>query len=159
MEQTIGEPSRGSPYVGGDETLNRYLEHLPEPVQLATADVSFISLTLVLPRVRDWLVTGGQVITLIKPQFEAGPAQVGRGGVVRDPSIHREVLLRILDWATTNGLPPHGLVRSPVTGPAGNAEFLALLVKGSPSSLLDVPSAVKAVLGATPRLGSQPGND
>ncbi|MBN1935605.1 MAG: TlyA family RNA methyltransferase [Anaerolineae bacterium] len=114
-----------------ERTNARYLESLPEPIDLATIDASFISLTLLLPCVRDWLKQDGQVIALIKPQFEAGKDQVGKGGVVRDRRVHREVLERILTWCSENGLPPQGLIRSPITGPAGNVEFLVWLHKSS----------------------------
>lgn len=110
-----------------ERTNARHLHELPEPIDLATVDVSFISLTLVLPRIREWLIPGGAVIALIKPQFEAGRRQVGKGGVVRDPSTHRQVLHDTLTWASQNGLAPQGLIRSPIKGPAGNVEFLALL--------------------------------
>ncbi len=118
---------RDARVVTMERTNARYLESLPEAIDIATVDASFISLTLLLPRIRDWLKPDGQVIALIKPQFEAGKAQVGKGGVVRDPRIHREVLAHILTWCGENGLPPQGLIRSPITGPAGNVEFLALL--------------------------------
>ena len=129
-----------------ERTNARYLERLPEPIHVATADVSFISLTLILPRIRDWLTLEGIVLPLIKPQFEAGKEQVGKGGVVRDPEVHREVLQRILTWAAQNGLQPQGLIRSPITGPAGNVEFLALLHRHPSTSTFDVQSAVEAVL-------------
>lgn len=129
-----------------ERTNARYLEQLPEPIDLATVDASFISLTLTLPRVRDWLVPGGTIIPLIKPQFEAGPAQVGKGGVVRDPDVHRQVLERILGWAAEHELYAHNLIRSPLTGPAGNVEFLALLVKSRPSPSFDVEAAIERVL-------------
>jgi 23S rRNA (cytidine1920-2'-O)/16S rRNA (cytidine1409-2'-O)-methyltransferase len=128
-----------------ERTNARYLEHLPEPIHLATVDVSFISLTLILPRIHDWLTPSastasagasacaGMVIPLIKPQFEAGRDRVGKGGVVRDPDVHREVLTRILTWAAENGLPPRGLIRSPLKGPAGNIEFLAWLATSPPA--------------------------
>lgn len=128
-----------------ERTNARYLEALPEPVHLATIDVSFISLTLILPRVREWLPTGGAVIALIKPQFEAGRKQVGKGGVVRDPAVHRQVLVRILGWADQNGLPPQGLIRSPIKGPAGNVEFLAHMVKSS-SGGTDISAAIDRIL-------------
>jgi 23S rRNA (cytidine1920-2'-O)/16S rRNA (cytidine1409-2'-O)-methyltransferase len=108
-----------------DRVNARYLERLPEAVDLATADTSFISLRLILPAVMGWLVPGGQIVALIKPQFEAGRRQVGKGGVVRDPAVHRSVLAGVLDWAGERGLGLMGLVRSPITGPAGNVEFLA----------------------------------
>jgi 23S rRNA (cytidine1920-2'-O)/16S rRNA (cytidine1409-2'-O)-methyltransferase len=128
-----------------ERTNARHLRELPEPIHLATVDVSFISLTLILPRIRDWLVPDGSVIALIKPQFEAGRAQVGKGGVVRDPAIHRLVLQRILTWAGQNGLPPHDLIRSPIKGPAGNVEFLAWMHK-SDSEGIDFAPAIDRIL-------------
>jgi 23S rRNA (cytidine1920-2'-O)/16S rRNA (cytidine1409-2'-O)-methyltransferase len=111
-----------------DRTNARYLERLPEQVDLATIDVSFISLKLILPVVMGWLrrdAAESRVVALIKPQFEAGPEQVGKGGVVRDPAVHRFVLESVIGWAETQGLGLMGLIRSPITGPAGNIEFLA----------------------------------
>ncbi|MBU1692760.1 MAG: TlyA family RNA methyltransferase [Verrucomicrobia bacterium] len=110
-----------------------YPENFPEPPDMATADVSFISLTLVLPALARVLVPGGRIVTLIKPQFEAGREQVGRGGVVRDPAIHEEVLRRIRTFGEGEvGLLWKGFIPSPLRGPAGNVEFLALWEKGSP---------------------------
>ncbi|HDQ73480.1 MAG TPA: TlyA family RNA methyltransferase [Chloroflexi bacterium] len=116
---------RNDPRVVVMERTNaRHLESLPEPVDLVTADVSFISLDLILPRVVAWLSGSGDVIALIKPQFEAGRVQVGKGGVVRDPAIHREVLERVLQSAAQLELGLRGLMPSPLQGPAGNVEFL-----------------------------------
>lgn len=129
-----------------ERTNARYLQSLPEPVDLTTVDVSFISLTLILPRVYDWLAPGGTAIPLIKPQFEAGKAQVNRGGVVRDKNVHHSVLTHLLTWAADRGLPPHGLIRSPITGPAGNVEFLAWLTKSEAPSALDIQATIQAVL-------------
>jgi 23S rRNA (cytidine1920-2'-O)/16S rRNA (cytidine1409-2'-O)-methyltransferase len=114
-----------------DRTNARYLEHLPELVELATIDVSFISLKLILPAVTGWLREEGWIVALIKPQFEAGRAQVGKGGVVRDPAVHRAVLEEIVAWTASRDLALQGLIRSPITGPAGNVEFLAHWVPGS----------------------------
>jgi 23S rRNA (cytidine1920-2'-O)/16S rRNA (cytidine1409-2'-O)-methyltransferase len=111
----------------------RLLERLAEPVELVTIDVSFISLKIILPVVMGWLaeVAGsphGSVIALIKPQFEAGRKLVDRGkGVIRDPLIHRQVLADVLAFASQIGYSVNGLVRSPLTGPKGNVEFLAWL--------------------------------
>jgi len=110
-----------------EETNARYLERLPEAVDLATVDASFISLRLLLPVVNAWLAPRGEAVVLIKPQFEAGRAQVKRGGVVRDPAVHRAVLREVLSAASQLGLAAHGLMRSPLIGPAGNIEFLAWL--------------------------------
>jgi len=110
-----------------ERTNARYLTTLGEPIDLATIDVSFISLRLVLPAVMGWLRPDGHIIPLIKPQFEAGRHQVGKGGVVRDKATHRQALRSVLGWATDHGLYLQELIRSPITGPAGNVEFLAHL--------------------------------
>ncbi|MGQ9493177.1 MAG: TlyA family RNA methyltransferase [Anaerolineae bacterium] len=120
---------RQDPRVVVIERVNvRYLRALPEPIDLATIDVSFISLKLVLPVVMQLLKPGGQIIALIKPQFEAGREQVGKGGVVKDPAVHQAVLHDILSWAVQKGLQVRGAIASPLRGPAGNIEFLAHFV-------------------------------
>jgi 23S rRNA (cytidine1920-2'-O)/16S rRNA (cytidine1409-2'-O)-methyltransferase len=133
---------RQDPRVVVMEGLNaRYVERLPEPISLATVDASFISLKILLPVIRGWFPgptnepepdrpppgnTG--VIALIKPQFEAGRSEVARGqGVVRDPQIHRRVLLDVIGFAGQIGYQIQGLIRSPILGPKGNVEFLAWL--------------------------------
>jgi len=107
-----------------ERTNARYLEHLPEMVDIVTIDASFISLRLLLPSVRNWLRPHGHVIALIKPQFEAGREQVGKGGVVREPSVHKHVLRTLVGWACEAGWHVGGITCSPVRGPAGNIEFL-----------------------------------
>jgi 23S rRNA (cytidine1920-2'-O)/16S rRNA (cytidine1409-2'-O)-methyltransferase len=108
-----------------ERTNARYLESLPEPIDLAVIDVSFISLNLILPVVVNWLKPTGLVAALVKPQFEAGPEQVGKGGVVRDPAVHRQVLAQVITAAAAAAdLVVFGLLPSPITGPAGNHEFL-----------------------------------
>ena len=112
----------------------RYLTELPGAglVDLVTIDVSFIGLNLVIPAVLPWLkVPHGSVIALVKPQFEAGRQQVGKGGVVRDPRVHHAVLEQTLTWAQSQRLDILGLMRSPITGPAGNIEFLVWLRPGN----------------------------
>lgn len=108
-----------------ERTNARYLRALAEPVDWVTVDVSFISLGLILPSAVGWLHPDGQVIALVKPQFEAGRRQVGRGGVVRDPAVHRSVLERVVEMAAGWKLGLQGLMPSPLLGPAGNREFLA----------------------------------
>lgn len=110
-----------------ERTHARYLQSLPEKVDLSVVDVSFISLTLVLPAVSRLLAPRGQVIALVKPQFEAGREKVERGGVVRDRRTHRQVLERLAAAAAELGLGVAGLMPSPLRGPAGNVEFLVLL--------------------------------
>jgi 23S rRNA (cytidine1920-2'-O)/16S rRNA (cytidine1409-2'-O)-methyltransferase len=97
---------------------------LPHPVDLVTIDVSFISLRLVLPPVAALLRSGADVVALVKPQFEAGRAEVGRKGVVTDPRVHERVLAEVCDAAAAVGLRRIGATPSPVTGAAGNQEFL-----------------------------------
>ncbi|HHX43013.1 MAG TPA: TlyA family RNA methyltransferase [Chloroflexi bacterium] len=110
-----------------ERTNARHLEALPEAVALVTIDVSFISLTRILPQVHRWLAPDGEVVALVKPQFEAGPERVGKGGVVRDRGVHRDVLQTTLTWAQGNGWRVLGVTRSPITGPKGNVEFLVWL--------------------------------
>ncbi|HWQ04223.1 MAG TPA: TlyA family RNA methyltransferase [Longilinea sp.] len=107
----------------------RNLTGFPEPIQFATIDASFISLKILLPVVASWwLQSTGQVVALIKPQFEAGREEVARGdGVVRDPEVHRKVLNSVLDFAQQQGFTVRGLVRSSLLGPKGNTEFLVWL--------------------------------
>lgn len=107
-----------------ERTNARYLKSLPEPVSLVVVDASFISLKTLLPAIKKWLAPHAEIITLIKPQFEAPKNAVGEGGVVREKSAHRAVLQAILAWVQNNGFTPRGLVVSPITGPAGNREFL-----------------------------------
>jgi len=120
-----------------ERTNVRHLAVLPERVHLATVDVSFISLTLVLPVVRGYLLPGGEVIALVKPQFEAGRSQVGKGGVVRDSAVHRLVLQRLCGWAEDEGWAVCGLIPSPLRGPAGNIEFF-LHLRPAGNSVCDV---------------------
>jgi len=119
---------RNDPRVVVIERTNaRYLEILPEPMQIIVIDASFISLRLLLPTVKRWLAPAASIIPLIKPQFEAGVKDVGKGGVVRDSKIHARVIEEILTFASDSGFTPHGLIMSPLKGPAGNIEFLAWL--------------------------------
>jgi 23S rRNA (cytidine1920-2'-O)/16S rRNA (cytidine1409-2'-O)-methyltransferase len=120
-----------------EKTNARYFEALPERVHIVTMDVSFISLRKLLPVIVGWLEPGGDVIALIKPQFEAGPDRVGRGGVVRDPAVHREVTQQVLDFAIKHSLAPQGLICSPLRGPKGNIEFLAWLRKDAQARSTD----------------------
>ncbi|MFQ6102048.1 MAG: TlyA family RNA methyltransferase [Anaerolineae bacterium] len=145
---------RNDPRVVVMERTNaRYLESLPEPADLVTADVSFISLGLILPAAVRWFaspsppsVEGGRgsVVALIKPQFEAGRREVGKGGVVRDPEVHRRVLERVLDIAAELGLGLRGLMLSLLRGPAGNAEFLGWWELGARG--LEAEAAIAACL-------------
>src|SRR6266498_3364060 len=143
-----------------EETNARYVESLPENVSLVTVDASFISLKILLPVVKKWFAPSppsplpklgegrrgeGNIIALIKPQFEAGKKDVSRGdGVIRDPEIHRQVLMDVLNYAEQGGFAIQGLIKSPLLGPKGNAEFLVWLVKGMMD--IDVNALVSKVL-------------
>ena len=116
-----------------DDVNVRFLEALPEPVDVVTADLSFISLALVLPAFVRVSKPTAWMVLLVKPQFEAGRGQVGKGGVVRDPAVHRAVLTRAATEFVAAGLSLMGLARSPITGPAGNVEFLAYLERQAPA--------------------------
>ena len=109
-------------------------EDLPQVPDFASIDVSFISLRLILGPVFNTLSPGGSVAALIKPQFEAGREKVGRKGVVRDPAVHEEVINHVLDFAAETGFSCAGLTFSPITGPEGNIEYLAYLVKEAENS-------------------------
>ena len=110
---------------------------------LATIDVSFISLSIVLPIVFDLLTDDAQVLCLIKPQFEAGRELVGKKGVVRDPEIHKAVLDAFVVYAGQSGFFPQGLTYSPLRGPEGNIEFLALISTQGSSVQIDTKSVVR----------------
>ena len=164
-----------------ERTNVRYLESLPEPVDLVTVDVSFISLGLVLPVVVRWLTlplppparggsgggvvqgstlplpppargrSGGGVVALIKPQFEAGRQEVGKRGVVRDPQVHRRVLEQVTGMAAGLGLGLRGLMPSPLRGPAGNVEFLGWWGPGAAG--LEVEAAIAACMSEVEVVG------
>ncbi|HQV70397.1 MAG: TlyA family RNA methyltransferase [Anaerolineae bacterium] len=133
---------RNDPRVVVMEKVNvRHLNALPEPIDLAVIDVSFISLELILPKVFGWMERSApgalpnelgqplralrpQVIALIKPQFEAGREQVGKGGIVRDPAVHAAVVARVVNFAANQGWQASPVIESPITGTQGNKEFL-----------------------------------
>lgn len=137
---------RSDPRVVVMERTNaRYLTSLPEPVDLATVDASFISLKLIIPPVAKLLREGGCMVVLVKPQFEAGREQVGKGGVVRNPEVHRAVLRDLAEWGDIEGYGFRKIVASPIKGPAGNVEFLVLVEPGLPSDP-DIESQIDASL-------------
>ena len=121
---------RRDPRVVVMERCNaRYPFDLPEPVDIVTIDVSFISLTLIIPPAIKHLRDGSYIVALVKPQFEARKEEVGRGGVIRDPQIHARVLGRCITWVVSHGLRLRDLRASPILGDAGNREFFLLLQK------------------------------
>ena len=123
---------RNDPRVVCMEKTNiRYVtpEQIEEPAAFVSIDVSFISLTKVLPPVRELMTDDGEIVCLIKPQFEAGREKVGKKGVVRDPKVHEEVIEKVIDFAATVGLESRELEFSPIKGPEGNIEYLLHLLK------------------------------
>ncbi|MGH2455611.1 MAG: TlyA family RNA methyltransferase [Candidatus Limnocylindria bacterium] len=147
--QLIDRLRRDPRVVSMERTNLRAVDELPEVVELATLDLSFISLRLVLPAVRRLLSAGGRVVALVKPQFEAGREAVPRGGVVADPAVHAAVLRQFGADAAAAGFGSSGLLRSPLTGADGNQEFLALLE--APPGLLaaDWEAHIRAVADAS----------
>ncbi len=131
-----------------EETNARFVEKLPEPVELVTVDASFISLKVLLPVIAGWFTDdGGEAVTLIKPQFEAGRQAAARGrGVIRDPEIHRRVLADVLGFAQQSDFGVRGLIRSPLKGPKGNVEFLAWLKY--PAEPLPAPKLTEMIADA-----------
>ena len=133
--------------VNLERTNLRYVtrEQIPEPLNLAVMDVSFISIRLVLPAVRELLKPEGQCICLIKPQFEAGREHVGKKGVVRDKSVHLAVVESFMEFFPTVGFTLMGLDYSPIRGPEGNIEYLAWLKKGDHAGpAIDAAAVVEA---------------
>ncbi len=142
-----------------EDTNARYVECLPEPVDLVTIDASFISLKILLPVIRGWFPRTqlhaenvdkgrtGEVVALIKPQFEAGRAEVRRGkGVIRDGEVHRQVLSDVLAFAHHQGYAVGGVIRSPLLGPKGNVEFLTWLTLPGPGEA-DLSQIIEQAMG------------
>jgi 23S rRNA (cytidine1920-2'-O)/16S rRNA (cytidine1409-2'-O)-methyltransferase len=109
-----------------EQTSARILteEHIPELVDLIVCDASFIGLAKVLEVPFRFAGPGARLVALIKPQFEAGRDEVGKGGVVRDAAVHERVCREVADWVAAQGWTVHGIATSPITGPEGNVEFL-----------------------------------
>ena len=131
---------RNDPRVVNMEKVNvRYLEPdtIPERMDFVSIDVSFISLKLIFPVVRELLKKGGELVCLIKPQFEAGREQVGKKGIVRDRDVHRQVIENVIIYAVSNGLKPEELTFSPMTGAKGNIEYLLRAVNVPEGSFCD----------------------
>jgi 23S rRNA (cytidine1920-2'-O)/16S rRNA (cytidine1409-2'-O)-methyltransferase len=140
--------------VSMERTDIRGLPALPEPMDLAVVDVAFISLLRVLPSLQRHLRPSGRIIALVKPQFEVGRERVGRGGIVRDPALRREVLESVLTWAAGEGWMLRGVCDSPISGQGGNREFLVLLSRDSGDSgpPLDIEASLIGLEGLQPIL-------
>ena len=143
---------RSDPRVVNLERTNaRYLtrEQVPEAIEFFSVDVSFISLSLILPAVRPLLAEQGRAVCLIKPQFEAGREKVGKKGVVRDPAVHREVIEKTLLMAQKEGYSVLGLTYSPVKGPEGNIEYLVYLQRSDAPTQDDAVATAAQVVEAS----------
>jgi 23S rRNA (cytidine1920-2'-O)/16S rRNA (cytidine1409-2'-O)-methyltransferase len=156
--QLIDRLRRDPRVVSKERTNLRELTELPEPIDLATLDLSFISLSLVLPAVRQLLSEDGRAVALVKPQFEAGRELVPRGGVVTDPAVWNDVLLSLMWAAEEIGMHAHRAIRSPITGTDGNVEFLVdLRTVGGPEQMSGyIVSYVDAIRGSS---GAAPEGD
>jgi 23S rRNA (cytidine1920-2'-O)/16S rRNA (cytidine1409-2'-O)-methyltransferase len=130
-----------------ERTNARYLtrEQIPDIIDFSSIDVSFISLKLILPPVRELLRDNGNIVALIKPQFEAGREKVGKNGVVRDSNVHIEVIREIIGFSASNGFNIKGLTFSPIKGPEGNIEYLLFLEKSSDNELSKTVDVEKTV--------------
>lgn len=141
---------RNDPRVVCMEKTNiRYVvpEDIEEPVSFASIDVSFISLTKVLGPVRELLTPDGEIVSLIKPQFEAGREKVGKKGVVRDPKVHEEVIEKVVEFAHSLCFETKALEFSPIKGPEGNIEYLLWMKKQEPGTLCaDMPFSVQEIV-------------
>lgn len=135
-----------------EKTNIRYVtpEHIDDALDFASVDVSFISLTKVLPPARELLKEHGQMVCLIKPQFEAGREKVGKKGVVREKSVHVEVIEKVINFALENGFSIHDLEYSPIKGPEGNIEYLVYIEKDEnpkKEESVDIHAVVEAAHG------------
>ena len=133
-----------------ERTNARTVESLPELVNFVAIDVSFISLKLILPAVRNWLTAEADVVALIKPQFEAGPEQVGKGGIVRQPAVRRQVLRDLLSWAEVHQWQPLEVIRSPIEGADGNVEYFVWLQSGKGGGEKDWAAVIEQLIRQPP---------
>jgi 23S rRNA (cytidine1920-2'-O)/16S rRNA (cytidine1409-2'-O)-methyltransferase len=129
-----------------ERTNARYVEKLDEQVNLVVVDASFISLKILLPVIKNWLMPQADLLTLIKPQFEAGKGEVGKGGVVRDVDVHIRVLEDITAFASNHDFTVAGLTLSKLKGPAGNIEFLAWLSWGGDVDEIDITTQIRQLI-------------
>jgi 23S rRNA (cytidine1920-2'-O)/16S rRNA (cytidine1409-2'-O)-methyltransferase len=142
---------RNDPRVVCMEKTNiRYVtpEDIDDKIQLSSIDVSFISLTKVLEPVKNLLDDDGEIVCLIKPQFEAGREKVGKHGVVRDPQVHREVIDKVIEYAVSIGFEVKNLEFSPVKGPEGNIEYLLHIRKLTEGIFEDIPVDVEQIVAS-----------
>jgi 23S rRNA (cytidine1920-2'-O)/16S rRNA (cytidine1409-2'-O)-methyltransferase len=133
----------------------RHISALPEKIDLITVDTSFISLRIILPVVMNWLASNGEIITLVKPQFEVGKQEADISkGVIRDPRLHKKVLEKIINFSRSTSLFPSGLIASPIKGTKGNIEFLLWLSRVDSRALVD-EDLVSSALAMASDLGKK----
>jgi 23S rRNA (cytidine1920-2'-O)/16S rRNA (cytidine1409-2'-O)-methyltransferase len=132
--------------VNMEKTNIRYLDTslIEEPIDLISIDVSFISVMHMFPVASQILSEDGKILCLVKPQFEAGREQVGKGGIVREPAIHKEVIEKVIGYASENDLYPESLSYSPIKGTKGNIEYLLLLSHKKCDNNLDMSGVINA---------------
>ena len=141
-----------------ERTNARYVESLPEPVNFVAIDVSFISLKLILQAVRHWLMAQADVVALIKPQFEAGPEQVGKGGIVRDAAVRCQILLDMFSWLERHHWRALGISRSVIEGADGNVEYLVWLQVGEEEGQETWTAVIKQLTNGDPDESPDPEN-
>jgi 23S rRNA (cytidine1920-2'-O)/16S rRNA (cytidine1409-2'-O)-methyltransferase len=130
-----------------EKTNARFVEGFDKPIDLVTIDASFISLKTLLPVIKNWLSIGGEVIALIKPQFEAGKKDAAKGsGVIRDREVHRKVLLDILNFSKENGFLIKDIQQSTLKGPKGNIEFLVHLILDDDHESIEIETVVNELI-------------
>ena len=133
-----------------ENTNARHLNQLPEQPDLVVIDVSFISLRLILPAVKRWIAARADIIALVKPQFEAGKGEVGKGGIVREQSVRRRVLNDTVEAAAALGFAPVDVLRSPITGAKGNVEYLLWLRReAQAASNVNIHSRIDQLFSST----------
>ncbi len=132
-----------------ERTNVRYLYKLPDTIDLCVIDVSFISIDLILPVVIKWLKVNGKIVSLIKPQFEAERRQVGKKGIIRDNTVHKQVLEKVVSTAKNLDLAIKGLIPSPITGANGNYEFLIYLERQTTHQAeIDINQAIESCIAS-----------
>lgn len=130
-----------------EKTNARFVEGFDKPIDLVTIDASFISLKTLLPVIKNWLSIGGEVIALIKPQFEAGKKDAAKGsGVIRDREVHRKVLLDILNFSKENGFLIKDIQQSTLKGPKGNIEFLVHLILDDDHESIEIETVINELI-------------
>lgn len=141
-----------------EKTNMRYLtrDQIDDDIEFASIDVSFISLSKIIGPLQELLTENGEIVALIKPQFEAGREKVGKKGVVRDPAVHQEVIENVLAYTSSIGIGVHGIDFSPIKGPEGNIEYLAYFKNNIPGlDQIEQDKAIQSVVKASHEMGTE----